>query len=170
MQITMKYRNRIRKTALAFGSFIAILLALICPSFPWQASAQDSMDDDMEMRPFLRPIGRVGALVDDGFIANTSIDPSYTRLDYPNAKLTVAYDINNAGNIVGFYQDASLNVHGFLYNRAPRSFASIDYDNSVCTTGTDARGINERGDIVGTYIAGGVQHAFVRRARGRGNQ
>src|SRR5262249_22048374 len=58
--------------------------------------------------------------------------------------------INNSGNIVGFYQDASSHIHGFLYNRATRSFASIDYDNPVCTTGTDARGINERGEIVGT--------------------
>lgn len=150
MQTTVKERNRIRKTILALGSFIAVLLGLTCPSFQWRASAQDPMDDDMDMRPFLRPLGMAGALVDDGFAPNPRTDPTYTRLDYPGASLTVAFDINNSGHIVGFYRDANSNFHGFVYDPRTRSFASIDYTNPICTTGTDARGINERGDIVGT--------------------
>ena len=108
------------------------------------------MDDDMNMRPFLRPIGMAGALVEDGFVQNTSTDPTFTGLDYPGASLTVAFDINNSGNIVGFYRDANSDFHGFVYDRVTRSFASIDYTNAVCATGTDARGINESGEIVGT--------------------
>jgi uncharacterized membrane protein len=133
-----------------FGTFITIILALTCASSLWQSNAQDPMDDDMDMRPFVRPIGMVGATVDDGLVPNQSNDPRYATFDYPNALLTTAFDISNSGNIVGFYRDPSLAFHGFLYNRATRSFASIDYTNPVCTTGTDARGINERGDIVGT--------------------
>jgi len=108
------------------------------------------MDDDMEMRWYFRPIGMVGALVDDGFVANPTADKAYSSIDYPGALLTSAFSINNRGDIVGFYQDASKTLHGFLYNGVTSSFASIDYPNPVCTTGTDARGINKHGDIVGT--------------------
>jgi len=107
------------------------------------------MDDDMDMRWFFRPIGMVGALVDDGFVINPLADKAYTGIDYPGALLTSAFGINNSGNIVGFYQDANHNSHGFFYNRVTSSFASIDYPNPVCTSGTDARGINNRGDIIG---------------------
>lgn len=148
MQTLQRDTNQIRKRSLTFGSFITIILALTCASSLWQSNAQDPMDDDMDMRPFVRPIGMAGAMVDDGFVPNQSNDPTYTTLDYPNALLTAAFDINNSGHIVGFYRDSA--VHGFLYNRVTRSFASIDYTNPVCKTGTDARGINERGDIVGT--------------------
>ena len=112
MQTAVKHRKRIRRTVLALGSFIALLLGLTCPSFQLGASAQDPMDDDMDMGRFFLPIGMVAALVDDSSVANPSADPSYTRLDYPNALLTVAYDINNSGHIVGFYEDANLTFHG----------------------------------------------------------
>jgi len=125
------------------------------------------MDDEMDMRPFFRPIGMAGALVEDGFVPNPSTDPTYTRVDYPGALLTVAFDINNSGNIVGFYRDANSDFHGFLYDRVTRSFASIDYTNPVCTTGTDARGINERGDIVGTCTdAAGNAYGYLLTADG----
>lgn len=147
MQPLLKDTNQIGKSILAFGSFIAIV-ALMCPSYLTRVNAQDPMGDDMDMRPFVRPMGMAGALVDDGFVSNAFNDPTYTTLDYPNALLTAAFDINNSGQIVGFYRDSA--VHGFLYNRVTRSFVSIDYTDPVCTTGTDARSINERGDIVGT--------------------
>src|SRR5262249_45322137 len=97
-----------------------------------------------------RPIGMVGALVDDGFVVNPTADKAYTSIDYPAALRTSAYGINNKGNIVGFFQDANKNTHGFFYNRVTGSFASIDYPNPVCTTGIDARGINKHGDFIGS--------------------
>jgi probable HAF family extracellular repeat protein len=166
MQTTVKHRIWISYPR-AFGGFIAVLLALTCPSFQWRASAQDPMDDDMDRGRFFRAIGMTGALVGDEFVPNPSTDPTYTRLDYPGALLTVAYDINNSGNIVGLYEDANSDFHGFLYNRVTRSFASIDYTNPVCTTGTDARGINERGDIGGTCTdAGGNFYGYLLTADG----
>jgi len=149
MQPNEKSRNQIWTTTLAFAGFLALLMTLTCPSYLIGVSAEDSMDDDMEMRPFIRPIGMVGALIDDGFVPNVTKDPTFTTLDYPGALLTVANDINNSGKIVGFYRDANLEFHGFVYDPVSDSFASIDYTNPVCTTGTDARGINERGNIVG---------------------
>src|SRR2546428_13139367 len=142
MQTTVDNSNRTRKTIFAFVSFVAVLLALACPSFQRRATAQDQMDDDMDMRWVWRPIGMAGALVDDGFVPNPYADKAYTSIDYPGALLTSAFGINNKGNIVGFYQDASKNLHGFFYNRVTSSIASIDYPNPVCKTGTDARGIN----------------------------
>src|SRR5262245_50536133 len=146
----VKHSNRTRKTICALISFLAVLLALICPSFQRRTTANDQMDDDMDMRWYFRPIGMVGALVDDGFVINPTADKAYASIDYPGALVTSSSGINNAGNIVGFYQDASKSVHGFFYNRVTSSFASIDNPDPVCTTGTDARGINKHGDIVGT--------------------
>lgn len=147
-QTTVEHSKRTRKTICAFVSFVAVLLAVTCPSFQRRVTAQ--MDDDMDMRWVWRPIGMVGAMVDDGFVINPYADNAYTSIDYSGAVLTSAFGINKAGNIVGFYQDANKNLHGFLYKRATSSFDSIDYPNPVCTTGTDARGINKRGDIIGT--------------------
>src|SRR5215831_9749425 len=139
-----------RKTIYRFGSLIAVFLALTLPSFQQRTRANYQMDDDMDMRWYFRPIGMVGALVDDGFVINPTADKAYASIDYPGALLTSAFGINNSGNIVGFYQDASKNVHGFFCNRVAGSFASIDNPDPACTTGTDARGINKHGDIVGT--------------------
>src|SRR5262245_45145092 len=108
-----RHSNRIRKTIYGFGSLIAVLLALSSPSFQQRTRANYQMDDDMEMRWYFRPIGMVGALVDDGFVVNPTANKAYASIDYPGALLTAAFGINNAGNIVGFYQDASKNVHGF---------------------------------------------------------
>src|SRR5688500_13600479 len=42
MQTT--HKNRIRKTIVVSGSFLAMLLGLACPLFQWPVSAQDPMD------------------------------------------------------------------------------------------------------------------------------
>jgi uncharacterized membrane protein len=146
----LKPMLRTRKRTVVVGSLTIIGFVLTFTPSVFRAMAQDPMDDDMRIERFFRPIGTAGAMVDDGFVPNPASDPTYTTIDYPNSSLAVAFDINNSGNVVGFYRDPNLKFHGFLYNRATRSFASIDYTNPVCTTGTDARGINERGDIVGT--------------------
>jgi len=38
----------------------------------------------------------------------------YTPIDFPDAKFTVAYGINDGGAIVGGYQDANGAIHGYL--------------------------------------------------------
>src|SRR5215813_10392765 len=130
-QSEVKRSDRIRKTIFAFVSLVAVLLALTYQPFQWRAAAQDPMDDG-DMRWVFRPIGMVGALVDDGFVPNPLAKKTYTSIDYPDSLLTTAFGINNKGNIVGFYQDANRNSHGFLYNQASLSFSAIDYSNPVC--------------------------------------
>src|SRR5262249_24971255 len=139
----VQHNNRTRKPICRVASLIAVLLALTSPWFQQRTRATNQMDDDMDMRWYFRPIGMVGALVDDGFVINPTADKAYASIDYPGALVTSSFGINNAGNIVGFYQDASKSVHGFFFNRVTGSLASIDNPDPVCTTGTDARGINK---------------------------
>ena len=69
-------------------------------------------------------------------------------LDFPGAKVTVAYGINAAGDVVGTYVDASGISHGFLLSEG--EYTTIDPPGAVST---EARGINARGEIVGDYVA-----------------
>ncbi len=50
-------------------------------------------------------------LITDGFLFNSGV---YTRLDVPGASSTFANGVNDAGNIVGYYQDAKGFTRGFL--------------------------------------------------------
>jgi probable HAF family extracellular repeat protein len=91
---------------------------------------------------------------------------AFTTVDVPGAVLTNAQGINLQGDIVGTYNDASGQQHGFL--RSGGQYRAIDFPNARATF---ARGINDSGDIVGTYQrqgeTGGVpQHGFLLTRRG----
>jgi len=84
-----------------------------------------------------------------------AVEYSYTTIDYPGASQTKAFGINNAGKIVGWYEDAT-GVHGFLYDGT--TYTTFDYPGA---SWTEAYGINDRGDIVGRYKdASGTYHGF----------
>ena len=77
--------------------------------------------------------------------------PSYVfhTLDDPNGvNFTLPFGINNRGQIVGGYFDASDNLHGFILNHG--HYTTIDDPNGVI--GTNPSGINEDGQIVGGYF------------------
>jgi probable HAF family extracellular repeat protein len=74
-----------------------------------------------------------------------------TKFDVPGATSTVANEINNNGQIVGDYNDASGAKHGFLLEDG--AFTTLDAPDSAQTA---AAGINERGQIVGIYIDAGA--------------
>jgi probable HAF family extracellular repeat protein len=59
---------------------------------------------------FLRVAGRADA------------EFTYTTLDVPGSALTQANGINDAGQIVGYYEDASGREHGFLAVPEPSTF------------------------------------------------
>ncbi|HEX5685555.1 MAG TPA: hypothetical protein VFY73_16160 [Ideonella sp.] len=67
-----------------------------------------------------------------------------------------AYDINDAGQIVGYSVDTNLNRHAVVWNRT--TFA-LDLGSELGATHSSATGINNAGDIVGD--ADGI--VFVRR-------
>jgi hypothetical protein len=54
--------------------------------------------------------------LEDGFIDNKG---EFTTIAIPGADYTYLYDINNAGQILGYYQDANGNAGGFLLTPVP---------------------------------------------------
>jgi Repeat of unknown function (DUF5648) len=69
---------------------------------------------------------------------------------------TFAKGINNLGQIAGYYNNSPIEAsHGFLDTNG--QFATIDYPGA---TDTQVDGINNRGDLVGTYSNGSGSHGF----------
>jgi probable HAF family extracellular repeat protein len=81
----------------------------------------------------------------------------FTQIDDPSATLGTALEgINNQNQAVGVYGD-ELGTHGFLYDNG--KFSTIDVPGS---TFTEARGINDLGQIVGDYQdSNGSVYGFV---------
>ena len=73
---------------------------------------------------------------------------AYTTIDPPGASQAWATGINNAGQIVGYYNDASGNIHGFFLSRG--TYSLIDFPGA---TGSQFVGINSSGVAVGNYFA-----------------
>lgn len=98
-----------------------------------------------------------------GFLLENGV---YTEIDDPNAAPTgqwtyqngtYAYDINNLGQIVGYYYDADANAHGFLLDHGV--YTELDFPGAIST---QACGINDSGEIVGDFAnAGEIIQPFV---------
>jgi probable HAF family extracellular repeat protein len=67
----------------------------------------------------------------------------FTRIAVPNADATIAFGINDLGQIVGAYYDAR-GTHGFLWTNG--QFITIEVPDAF---GTEVRGINNLGNVVG---------------------
>ena len=91
-----------------------------------------------------------------GFLYQNGI---YTTIDAPlGVNGTIAADINDSGQIVGWYTDAGNKAHGFV--DIAGVFTTID--DPLGVNGTYVRGINDMGQIVGWYTdAGNVNHGFI---------
>jgi len=82
---------------------------------------------------------------------------TYTALAFPGAIRTLALGINNPGQIVGEYRDASNRTHGFLFDHG--GYTSLDVPGGLLTT---ARKINDRGQAAGYFVdSAGRTHAFL---------
>jgi probable HAF family extracellular repeat protein len=102
-------------------------------------------------------LAAVAALVLPALLSGRAeaIPYSFTTIDVPNAPpgRTFARGINTADQIVGFWDDDAFREHGFLYSGG--SFTTIDVPNATLT---NVSGINNAGQIVGTY---GFFHGFL---------
>lgn len=81
---------------------------------------------------------------------------TFSDVSFPGADATLAYGINDCAIVAGYYVvgDAS---HGFF--GTPGNLQSFDLPAAVVTR---ARGINNRGQLVGEYVdSNGVRHAYV---------
>jgi probable HAF family extracellular repeat protein len=78
-------------------------------------------------------------------------DYIFTTIDVPGSAYTVASGINDAGQVVGYY-----NSHGFLLSNG--TYTTLDATGSVVT---QALGINNAGQIVGNYGDASGTHGFL---------
>ena len=90
-----------------------------------------------------------------GFIETAG---SYVTLDDPLAKAgtTRAAGLNDFGQVVGTYGDSSGIQHGFL----EQSGNYVTIDDPLATAGTSPQGINDAGEIGGTYSITGSDQSF----------
>src|SRR5215831_14249160 len=84
---------------------------------------------------------------------------TFTTIDYPDATShsTVANGINDAGQIVGYFNDSTGKFHGFLKDGA--TFTTIDVPGANATV---ALGINDAGQIVGLFENATGTHGFLK--------
>ena len=99
---------------------------------------------------------------------------SFTRIDVPGGTETSVHGTNGAGQMVGTFSGGVCGYRGYL-RAATGTFTHIDVEPypSKCetprqTTTTDAYGINDAGQIVGSYSNGWEQrrHGYVRSGTG----
>jgi probable HAF family extracellular repeat protein len=102
----------------------------------------------------------IGPLSAEGFELNAG---SLTTFSPSGAFITAAQSINASGQVVGEFIVNNV-AHGFEFNPANGTTATIDDPNAGTGSGqgTEAFGINDSGQIVGTFIdSAGVLHGFV---------
>jgi uncharacterized membrane protein len=104
----------------------------------------------------------IGAWVDSAFTVHGFVYErgNFAHLDYPGALDTYPFGINSRGDVVGNWDtDQSTVGHGFLFSKG--QIVSLD-DPDAVPEGTAANGINDRGQIVGSYIGqDGNSHGFL---------
>ena len=114
----------------------------------------------------------VACVVVSGFAQSAAHD-EFTTIDVPGAGTgpnqgTFALNINSAGDISGFYIDASNVTHGFV-RTVDGVITKFDVPSAgtAPNQGTRNNTINSKGAIAGSYIDGnGVQRGFVRSRKG----
>ncbi len=107
----------------------------------------------------LDPLG----INDSGEIVNGQVYANgvFTTMCAPGGAFGFATGINNLGQIVGFFLDASGAQHGFLDTNG--TFQTIDVPDAISTT---PAGINDLGEIVGTFTPVPKPVSFVLIASG----
>src|SRR5947207_2801070 len=86
--------------------------------------------------------------------------------DPPGSTNSFVNGINNAGQIVGAYLDASGASHNFIRSADGVTYTTIDLPGALPgTTSTD--GINNLGQVVGSYKDSTGQHGYIRSVDGR---
>ncbi|NKE73788.1 hypothetical protein [Candidatus Manganitrophus noduliformans] len=84
---------------------------------------------------------------------------TFNLINVPGAVYTFPHDINNRGEVVGYFIYTDGEKHGFLFSGG--NFTAIDFPNALWT---EAWGINDAGEIVGGYqdLETGVIHGFLK--------
>jgi hypothetical protein len=103
-----------------------------------------------------------------------SIPGTFVLVDAPGAgndsgQGTTPRDINEKGEITGFYKDANSVLHGFI-RHAEGTYTTFDAPGASkgAGIGTSPQSINDDGEIAGFYVSipNAVRHGFVRHKDG----
>lgn len=88
---------------------------------------------------------------------------TYTSFDPPNSIYSSANWISPQGDIVGWYEDQSYNVHGFVLSHG--KYTNVDYPGAAQTL---LDGISPSGDLAGVYCVGAcdTEHGFTFSKKG----
>jgi len=97
-----------------------------------------------------------------GFV---NVGGTFTNVINPNTAATPPVfnqllGVNDSNIAVGFYTDAAGVTHGYTYNIATKTF-SADINDPNAVGNTTAAAINNAGEIVGFFTAGGVTNGFI---------
>jgi probable HAF family extracellular repeat protein len=82
---------------------------------------------------------------------------TYTNIDVAGATETLAWDVNNHGQVAGQSIDADNISHGFVYSNG--SYASIDGPSG--SMGSAAFGVSDTGTVVGYYNDAAGSRGFI---------
>ncbi len=94
-------------------------------------------------------------MVTHGYLRRANGEVS--TLDVPGAASTVAFAVNEHGQVAGYYADAAGALHGFV--KTGQRVQQLDVPGGVATIVT---ALNNRGSVAGEYFdASGVRHGFV---------
>ncbi len=116
--------------------------------------ATDHADNGNDIQP--TAINASGEVVgNDGTAGFYAVNGAVTVVAVPNAIGTTVSAVNNAGEIVGVYSDASGVQHGFT--DIGGTFATVDPAGSVSTT---VAGVNTSGELVGAFSDGVNTYGF----------
>jgi len=121
-------------------------------------------------------LGRIAGLFTDmmtgagrGYII---ADGTFVPFDVPGSIQTAAWDMSPAGAVVGNFRLPGGAVRGFLLEGAELDLAAQELTGGRFTTLhvpgssiTTAFGINARGDVVGSFVSGGVSRAYIATRR-----
>src|SRR6266478_2213814 len=118
-----------------------------------------TVDTGDQKRSYMKTIAaKLFASVLFGLLLSSALfatDYRYTKIDVPNASLTIARGINARGDIIGSYTDADGAGHDFLFHNGV--YTNIDYPGGAGS----AIAINARGDIAGVLDDAEGAHGFV---------
>jgi hypothetical protein len=115
-------------------------------------------------RTFVNKINVRGQIVGNAFVPAASDndgrraylrdpDGSFTTIRVPGAVTTQALGLDNRGRVVGDYLDTAGVLHGYLWERGRFVTTSVDGPEG---TGATLTGLNDRGQMIGVYQAGGT--------------
>jgi uncharacterized membrane protein len=159
MAVIRRNPRQRRVVAVGVAVLAVVMLGAAAPAPASASSGRRCPDRAMSVYDRPAPAEGGGYVLDDG---------EFRRFGLPGAVSGGPSDINNHGDIVGPYVDAAGFQHGFRLDRRG-CLMRVDYPGPLRSK-NEAIGINDRGQIVGTYGAYGDEttgetHSYVRNRR-----